>query len=538
MEKDRKKTLALSAAAAMLSVVLLFIAFPPVDLGILVLVAFVPWLLSLEDRSARWVFLVAAVSGFLFSMASLSWIATVTVAGLVITALYMALFFVVRGLGLLALRRLYRLPLALCAPLVFVTAELLQSFVFTGFPWLFAGHALYRQKVLIQIADLAGSYGATALALAVNGALADVWLAWRGREDPRKATFAGIGAALFLLFVLVYGAIRMSPGEETGPEVLIVQGNIPQEVKDSGKPRLLQDIWETYLRLTFEGAAEKADLIIWPETMVPRSISTDTEKLEGVIEIAERLDMDFLVGSVRVDPLEEGPLGDYNSAMLVRKDGVLDGHYSKIHRVPGGEYVPFRRLFPALEPILMSMFGYLPDVAPGRTLTCLEMTDRNGVKWKFGNLICFEAIFPELARPQVRDGARFIVNVTNEGWFGDRGEQEQIQAISCFRAVEYRLTVVRAANTGITALIGPDGEVYDVFERDGKQENVEGTFRGRIRLDGRWTLYGTVGDLFAWLAALATFALWIAGWIRTRRGGGPDAGPGEIDEGGNPHSSP
>jgi apolipoprotein N-acyltransferase len=472
----------------------------------------------LEGTNIRAAAGISFAVGFLLSLAALSWISVITTGGLLITALYVASFHAFRGLGVVGLRRLLRLPYALAAPLAFVSAELFQSFFLTGFPWLYAGHALYRQKVLIQIADLTGSYGVTAVALALNGALVDLALYRFGGMKNRKALIAAGAAALLLGATLLYGLARGRTGEETGPEILMIQGNIPQEVKDSGKPNLLKDIWDTHIRLTLEGSRMPADLLVWPETMVPRSLTSDAEKLNGVLEIASDLDMDFLVGTVRIDPLPDGSLGDYNSAILVGKDGSLGRPYSKIHRVPGGEYIPFRQMFPALEPILMSMFGYLPDVAKGRSLECMEMVDRNGKQWKFGNLICYEAIFPELARPQVRDGAQFIVNVTNEGWFGDRGEQEQIQAAACFRAVENRVTVVRAANTGITAMIGPNGEIYEILEVDGVAENVEGTLVGRVRLDGRKTLYTYVGDLFAWLVALSTTVLLAAGaWIRHRK---------------------
>ncbi|MHC4599413.1 MAG: apolipoprotein N-acyltransferase [Planctomycetota bacterium] len=517
MDKEKVKRRALTAGAFLLSVLLLYLAFPPVDAGLLILVAFVPWLGAMEGMSFRKAALVSASVGFLFSLFCLSWIAVVTVAGLLITALYVAVLYGLRGVGVTVLRRWFSMPLALAAPLAFVTAEWVQSFFLTGFPWVFAGHALYRQKILIQIADLTGSYGVTALVLAVNGALLDGGLAWRGREKGRRALITGGAAALFLLVVLLYGALTMRVGEETGPELLLIQGNIPQEVKDSGQPNLLKDIWDTHLSLTLDNAREKSDLIVWPETMVPGSLTTDVEKLNGAVEMAQDLDTDLLLGSVRIDPGPNGALMEYNSAMLIRRDGTLGGHYDKAHRVPGGEYIPFRRMFPVLEPILHSMFGYLPDVAPADSLACLEHTDRHGTVWRFGVLVCYGAIFPELARPQVRQGARYIINVTNEGWFGDCGEQEQIQAAACFRAVENRRTVVRAANTGITALIGPDGDIYSVFEKGGLRENVEGTFRARVRLDGRRTVYTAVGNLFAWLVALATLVLGIVGGVRAHR---------------------
>ncbi|MHC5081650.1 MAG: apolipoprotein N-acyltransferase, partial [Planctomycetota bacterium] len=328
---------------------------------------------------------------------------------------------------------------------------------------------------------------------------------------------AGGGVAVLVGATLLYGGLRMKTGEETGPEVLLIQGNIPQAVKDSGDATMMKDIWATHIGLTLEGAKEDVDLVIWPETMVPYPISTSTDMLTGLLDLAEDLQTPMLVGAVRYDRVPGGELGTYNSAVLVRKDGTLGKSYSKMHLVPGGEYIPFRKTFPVLEPILRWMFGYLPDVTPGETLEGIDIVDREGKTWKAGVLICYEVIFPELARAQTRRGAQFLVNVTNEGWFGEFGEQEQILASTCFRAVENRVTMIRAANTGITTLVGPDGTIYRVLERGGKRLNVEGTLTGRVRIDGRGTLYRAVGDAFAWTIAILTLGLWIFGCVKALR---------------------
>jgi apolipoprotein N-acyltransferase len=441
----------------------------------------------------------------------------VTLAGLVIITPVLGLFLAGAGLGTLVLRKSYRFPFALAAPLAFVTFDLLRSFILTGFPWLYAGHALYRQRLAIQIADLAGSFGVTALVIALNGGLVDLGLAMRRRQSLKSA---GIGAgvvAVLWVASLVYGGVRMRPGEPAGPKLLLIQGNIPQAVKDSGDSRKMGDIWDIHIRLTLEGAKEAVDLIVWPETMVPSSISVHPEMLKGLLDMAEDLDTPLLVGTVRIGPVAEDAFGTYNSAVLVRKNGTLGAYYDKIHRVPGGEYIPFRGAFPVLERILREMFGYLPDVNRGRSLRLLAMTDREGRAWPFGVLVCYENIFPELARGQVRQGARFLVNVTNEGWFGEIGEQEQILAIACFRAVENRVTVIRAANTGISAFVGPDGEIYAVLERAGRRKGVEGTLTGRVRIDGRGTVYRSVGNLFGWAVGVLVLGLWIFALVKALR---------------------
>lgn len=505
---------ALLTGLAVLSAVLIYLAFPPADVGPLIFVAYVPWLYVLNTTSFRGAAAFSFLMGAVLYASSLYWISVVTLAGLFPVTVILASFSVAAGLGIRSLRKGFGFPLGLAAPLGFVAIDLLRTYFPYGFPWLFPGHALYQQNLLIQCADLFGVYGLTAMVLAFNGSILDVALWWKGGRKGRKALIPILATVAAMVLATAYGAIRRDPGRETGPRVLCVQGNIPQDVKNAGQSA--QDIWATHVRLSFEGAHTRPDLVIWPETMVPLPLSNNSEMLSGLIALSKELDTPFLVGTVWFEAQDNGDLGAYNTAVLVHPDGTLGGRYDKIHRVPGGEFIPFRSVFPFVEPIIRNAFGYIPDVTPGRRYTRFIAQSPDGAEHPFGVVICFENVFPYLVSGNKRHGASFIVNITNDAWFKDSTEFEQVLPLACFRAVENRFTVVRAANSGITALVGPDGVPYRVLEVDGKRKVVEGWLDGVVRLDGRWTLYAAAGDIFAYLVAAACSVLW--GLLFWRRG--------------------
>ncbi|MHC5081895.1 MAG: hypothetical protein ACYTHN_23065, partial [Planctomycetota bacterium] len=167
MPREKVKTIAWSLGAAIGFSLPLVLAFPPVDLGPLILLAFVPWLWILEGMRGFQAAAFSYVLGMAFLFLALFWVTNVTFVGLLIAVFVVALFYAAAGFSIWGLRRTFGFPLALAAPLSFVTIDLSRNFLFSGFPWVYAGHALYRQQVMIQIADLAGSYGVTAVVLAV-----------------------------------------------------------------------------------------------------------------------------------------------------------------------------------------------------------------------------------------------------------------------------------------------------------------------------------------------------------------------------------
>ena len=441
--------------------------------------------------------------------------------------------------GMLLRRTPY--PLILVAPVSWIALDWTRHWLLTGFPWLLPGHVLWHDSFLLGVTAFVGVHGLSLMLLATNAALA----AWILRERRR---LSAITAAATVAVGLVLGAFgRVS--EETaasGPVVRIaaIQGNIAQDIKErallSGETSPEQFVWDRHLALTEEAVAERPDLIIWPETTLPGYADLDRAsgsrwaratqaRLAEIADVARGIPV--LVGAIRVEPPDAAGLKprQYNAAILVGPGGAVLGRYDKVHTVPGGEYLPLRPLLPNafmrwVERTVEEMAGFVPSMRPGERLEPIAVP--GDPPFSVGPLICYEIIYPSLARAHANKGARLLVNLTNYAWFGTSAQLDQALAISVFRAVETRRPVVIAANTGISAWIDVRGRPHPLVV-DGRRKEVEGVLLAEIPIgDAGTTPYLAVGDLLAWLAASLTGAgLVVATRRRSGRSGARGGGP-------------
>jgi apolipoprotein N-acyltransferase len=288
---------------------------------------------------------------------------------------------------------------------------------------------------------------------------------------------------------LALGLAVPDPAGSARVPVALVQGNIPQHLKwDEGEQ---QAILRTYAELT-RGAAPGSRLVVWPEAAVPAYVGLEPWVAEWLARLAAEVDRPLLVGAP--DAREDGGTIRYlNSALLVRPAGIA-ARYDKIHLVPFGEYVPLKRLLSFVEGIATE----IGEFTAGRDRVIFPLEGA-----PFGTVICYEVIFPDLFRRFVRDGARFMVNVTNDAWFGDSGGPLQHLATVPLRAVENGVAIARAANTGVSALVHPSGRIeprLGLFQ--------QGALRVEVPLRTRETFYTRFGDLFAYACgAVAAAAL-------------------------------
>ena len=278
---------------------------------------------------------------------------------------------------------------------------------------------------------------------------------------------------LILALVYSYGFLRLN---EKGPfkdaiKVSVIQGNIPQELK--WDPEAQSMIIEKYVALTKMAALDNPDLIVWPETSFPGFFETGEEMTDGVLNLAEEIKIPILLGAntKRPPPPRRWDLNptyaveevDYfNSAVFISSEGKMIDKYDKIHLVPFGEYVPFSDKFPSFHKLVL---GELGEFMPGKDYK-IFVGDRHAcpLPVKFGVLICFEDIFPEISRKFVKNGARFLIVITNDAWYGRSGAAYQHAACSVFRAIENRVPIVRCANTGYSCFIDSRGRIYDSVE--------------------------------------------------------------------------
>lgn len=511
------KRFASQLALVVLSAVLLSAAFPPVDLGLVAWVGLVPYLAAVERSRRRgavwWVYLHSAV----FFTMGLWWMTVVAAAGLAVTVFHLGFFQMIFAVPVLAGRHRLRLPYLAVAPIAWVAAEFFRSFALTGYPWLYLGHTQWRFLELIQIADLAGAFGVSFVVVAVNAAIVDAWLL-RGT----RAKAAAIAVPVVLLASSVaYGRMRLGEADfRDGPVVAIVQGNIEQSLKVQAVRMSLQDVMDRHLELTLEAvsAPEKPDLVVWAETMVPGYLNVEVRFLSQASDLAKRHGTRLLLGSNAYDQRPDGDYRKANSVFYVDEQGRIADRYDKTHLVPVGEYNPYRDLLPRTNEVIYQTAGFLPDLEDGEGAMNGELPS-GGTTYRFEPVICYELIFPELVRSYAAEDADFLVLLTNDAWWADSFEYEQFLAISVFRAIENRVSLVRCGNTGISGFIDPSGAIGegDLLAKDGRTKNVPGVLARRVKIDDRKSPFLAVGDVFAKACLVAVIALAFVALVRGAR---------------------
>jgi len=494
------------------SVVMLSLSLPGYEQWYLSFFSLVPILFVLQRATPRAGALVFWLAGFLFFLLAVSWISHLSIIGWVMLAFFLSLPF---PLAALLIRLLTtgrpRLPFVLGAPLVWVTMEFLRGLPIGEFCWQYMGHALYRQTTLIQLADFSGVCGVSFVLVTVNALLARVvYLGWSG--ERRRGLRAGLNClyvGLLLLGTVGYGRHRIDETRPIpGPSISVVQGNIPQELKEYAQSYTWEEVLEKrrtivtkYETLTARLFGVKDDMVVWPETIVPylegerygsEDYSAAAEK--RVREMRRKLGRPFLTGSVKLVHDSAGERS-YNAAYYFpTTDGPFQV-YLKIHLVPFGEYMPLGSVG-WIRNVLQRFMppGYEATLSAGTARVLFRLDDV-----PFATPICYEDTTPSLIWTFTRMGARFIVNLTNDGWFRDTPELDQHLANSVFRTVENRIGLVRAANTGISGFVTPTGVITSFIadERTGRCREVEGVLTDRVWLDDRRTFYTAHGDLFA-----------------------------------------
>jgi len=385
-----------------------------------------------------------------------------------------------------------------------------------GFPWATLGYALHLDYPLMVWTRWAGVYALSFVAVVVGLAVAHAWLDRSTTSLRRLAGTAGLVLGLHAMGMLwLANADRSSNARPI--RVAAIQGNISQGEKweEDRKTRILA----TYLRLSEEAARDgELDWIVWPETAVPGLIENDLGLRSRLALLARRYDVSLVVGGMGVEIDEEARRYSafFDSAFLFDPDGVVRDRYDKTHLVPFGEFVPLRSLlghvFQALARGLSSA-DVTAGAAPRNMQVIVNGTSESRIP--VGVPICYELLFPHLVREFGEQGAQVLLAITNDAWYGRTGAPHQFLAMTAMRAAESGLPTLRAANTGISALIDAQGRVVQaspLFE--------EAIVIGEVRVAAggtQATFYARHGDVFAWgCVAISTF--WVfRSWMRERR---------------------
>jgi len=491
-----------------LSGALLASAFPPLDWWPAAFVGLVPLLLATAEQPPARAAWLGFASGIAFALLSIPWVVVTMVrygqmpwwgAAAVLLALsgYLACY---PAAFTLALSRFPLPPAAfpVGAAALWTALEYLRTYALSGFPWNLLGYSQLPNLPFAQVASVTGVYGVSFLLVLASAALAVPFLPGM----PRRGAWRVVSAAALLVGAVHAAGIWALRGTDRAAaalQVAVVQGNIEQALKWT--PAALDLTLDRYARLSAQAAQAGADLIVWPETAVPLFLRHDPVRLAQVRALAESFGRPLLVGAP--DRTVGEPVRHQNSAMLLGPDGRLLAKYDKMHLVPFGEYVPLKSILFFVDQFATG----IGDFVPGETRTLFRLPGGT-----FAASICFEVIFPNEVRAAVAGGAEFLVNITNDAWFGRSAAAAQHLRMAAFRALETRRYLARAANTGISAAVDPYGRILASTRLFEETVLVQGVIPRRDL-----TPYVRFGDWFAAAASLGS-AGWIASaWAAGRR---------------------
>lgn len=465
-----------------------FVCLTPLLVGI--------YLLEIKKAKKIKIFLYSSVYGFFSNIVIFLWIFhTVYFAdksffnglvSLMFICFILSLFFGIFGLCLTFFFESIFFPFFTSS--LWIILEYIKSLIFSGFPWMLAGYSQVKNKTLIQIADLFGIYGISFIVMIFNSLvfLVIVFLVSTPMEWIRlkKIFFSQFGVCLlFIIFCYIYGYSKMSSKFNYSGQIKVglVQANISPYIK--WNERNFNKIRLKYETLTKYLSSISAEILIYSETGYPGIVESPNNFLKDISSV---VDSYLLFGAISYQN------GDFFNSAILMKGKKICGIYKKHHLVPFGEYVPFRALLEKFSPSVRN----LGDFSKGKEGEVIRVNQ----KLSLGVSICYEAIFPSEIRESVRNGAKILINISEDGWFLKTQAPIQHFFMNVIRAVENRRFLIRVSNNGISGIISPYGEVI-------KRNNFGEEFVswGVVDLVNYKSFYTKYGDIFVYICLVVAF---------------------------------
>ena len=510
-------------ALVVLSAILQIFMFPtagpmPLWRAALCWIALVPFLVALTIKdgnghvlSCRSAAYMGYLCGFLWFFGNCFWIyqtmylygglpKSVSLVIVILFSLYLGLYHALFA-SLFALVQRGRAGVAgalLSAPFLWVAVELVRA-RFTGFPWDLLGNAQVNNLLVTRIAPLAGVMGISFAVAAVNAGIASFVLSF----SHRRWVIPGVTVVLAVTLQLCGGleVLQHADRESLTHFAVMMQENLEvgavgREVKPLSQSEEMEQFSAESLKEFPTAAGLKVSpnelaVIIWPEA--PSHFqSNDPFFRTNLGALASKAKVPVIAGSLGVDADTEAARGyvSYDSATVFAADGGYKGRYDKIHLVPWGEYIPFKRFFSFAQKLTEGV----GDMDPGTERTVFEMNGHS-----YGIFVCYESIFGDEVRKFVKNGAQVLVNISDDGWYGDTGAPWQHLNMARMRAIENHRWVLRSTNTGVTTAIDPWGRVAMEAPR-----HVRAAFAFPFGFEQGTTFYTQNGDWFAWMCVLVT----------------------------------
>ena len=499
-----------------LSGCLWFLAVTPFDLSALAWIAAVPLLFAV-DRAAtvKQALFLGSWAGFVETAGGFYWLVGVTQrfagfpwwAAVLVLLLFCAtraiIFLLFTGV-ICGIRNRRRVPMTLLAPITMVSCEFLVPQLFPCGQWI----SQAWHPMVIQIAELTGPLGVTALLMLVNGALYDLCVDGRAARYPALVA-TGVVAATF-----IFASVRMQQVDDLiahAPrlKVGLVQPNFAYTTDGNFSRE------ETLRQLTALQAQSHrlqqagAQLLVWSEGSYPIALPRDFKEdfaPESLAMIRRGFDVPTIIGAEMYDATHDQA---FNSAILLDGNGRMAGRYDKVQLLAFGEYIPGVDFFPWIRKLLPAGAG---QFTAGQGAGVVTLADVGGQSWALGPVICYEDILPGFLQDVGRLRPNLLVNLTSDSWFGADTEPWEHLALAVFASVELRVSMVRAVNSGVSSLIDPNGRLLNKTYADDPYRNphtADGIVVTAPRMQGEPTLYVTVGNLFAYLC-MAVTAIFIA----------------------------
>lgn len=426
---------------AIISGILLASSYPLFNFWLLAWIALIPLFYALENSNIGKSFFLGWLTGFVMFIGQIFWLKVFHFSLPFIMSAYLGLY-----LGIFCL--FYRLIAdrtknlnLLIAPILWTFIEYIRSIGPWGFPAGILGYSQYLDIYLIQIADRIGVFGISFIIVLVN---ISIFLAIK--ERSKNATGQMVAVAIILIVYLVYGYFRLNTAETKGDfRIALIQPGIDFRTEKGYDSNCSLNVLES---LTQQAAAQKPDLIVWPETVITECIRSNPALARKIYKIVNKAGTYFLIGNCDIKTVD-GNVKHYNSALFISPNGEVLGQYNKIRPVPFWEVLPLRHYIGSLKNI-EGKGAY----DPGSVNTVFETP-----KAKFSALICFEGMFPDLSKKSIASGAQFLVNISNDSWSQSRTEHYQHASMNVLRAVENSVYYVRVGNSGVTEVIDPYGRI-------------------------------------------------------------------------------
>jgi len=486
-----KKYLVDKYVLIILSSSLTALSYPPLHLGFLAYFSFVPLLFTLWETDGIETFKYSYIWAFVYSLLSLHWISWIgswpTFFGTILSAVYIAFFPATLLWLVIRIKNSFYSSIALILfPFLWIGMEYIRSLTDLGFPWQDLANTQTYYLYLIQFADLLGSSGVSFWIILLN---IFFFLILKRRKFAIKFIYLIILITLYLAPYL-YGKYVMDNYRDIMLEdfnVALLQGNI--DPRDKWDRELQYSNLDSYISM-MEAVGDSIKLVIWPESATASYYRRDDYTRNKIRATVNKYNRSALVGVLDYK-FDNNEVKYYNSAVMVNGDGTEYWYY-KNKLVPFGEHFPFDQHIKFLQKL-----NGLVDLGQGDFSPGTEIPLFNHYGYNFGVIICFESIFSNYIRDLVNKGAKFLVLITNDGWFGKSAGAYQHASIAQFRAIENRIPIARCANTGISGIIDPFG-----YYRAKIGLMDKGVIESPLYFTEKKSLYTNIGPIFPRISAL------------------------------------